>query len=75
MRSAAIIMLCTALAGCATSFEPKSIESVPFRDRAVTQVDDDVTVTAAVPDAAEPRVPQFPWSDRKIGANCMALSG
>ncbi len=55
MRSAAIIMLCTALAGCATSFEPKSIESVPFRDRAVTQVDDDVTVTAAVPDAAETR--------------------
>jgi hypothetical protein len=43
------------LAGCATGFYPKPIESVPFRDRAQTQVEDGIRVTAAVPSATESR--------------------
>ena len=41
--------------GCATGFEPKPIESVPFRDRAQTQIDAGIRVTAAVPSATESR--------------------
>ncbi|HSM29168.1 MAG TPA: LssY C-terminal domain-containing protein [Woeseiaceae bacterium] len=51
-----VIPLLTALlAGCATGFDFKPVESVPFRERAVTQVQDGVRVTAAVPDAKETR--------------------
>ena len=48
-------LLIVSLVGCASSFDVKPVESVPFRDRAVTQVDDDIRVTAAVPDAKETR--------------------
>ena len=41
--------------GCATGFDPKPIESVPFRDRAQTQVEAGIRVTAAVPSATESR--------------------
>ncbi len=43
------------LAGCASSFDFKPVESVPFRERAVTQVENDIRVTAAVPDKKETR--------------------
>lgn len=43
------------LTGCASNFDFKPIESVPFRERAVTQAEGDVRVTAAVPDAKETR--------------------
>ncbi|HSM30611.1 MAG TPA: hypothetical protein VK854_07895, partial [Woeseiaceae bacterium] len=48
-------LLTALLAGCATGFDFKPVESVPFRERAVTQVEDGVRVTAAVPDAKETR--------------------
>jgi hypothetical protein len=48
-------LLIVSLVGCASSFDFKPVESVPFRDRAVTQVDGDIRVTAAVPDAKETR--------------------
>jgi hypothetical protein len=48
-------LLIVLLAGCASSFDFKPVDSVPFRERAVTQVEDDVRVTAAVPDAKETR--------------------
>ena len=41
------------LAGCASGFDPKPIESVPFRERTVTQTDDEIRVSTAVPSAAE----------------------
>jgi hypothetical protein len=43
------------LGGCASGFDPKPIESVPFRERAVTQTDDGIRVTTAVPSAKETR--------------------
>jgi hypothetical protein len=43
------------LAGCASSFDIKPVESSPFLERAVTQVGDGVRVTAAVPDKKETR--------------------
>lgn len=50
------LILCAAiLAGCATGFDPSPIESVPFRERSVTQIEDGVRVTTAVPDAKEAR--------------------
>jgi len=48
-------LLVALLSGCAASFEFSPVDSVPFRERAVTQVQDDVRVTAAVPDAKETR--------------------
>jgi hypothetical protein len=50
--------LCLRFAGCATTrtkspFEPKSINEVRFRDRAQSEYDQDVRVTAAVPSAEE----------------------
>ena len=42
-------------AGCSASFNPKPIESVPFRDRAITQERSNVRVTAAVPSREETR--------------------
>jgi hypothetical protein len=41
--------------GCAASFDPQPIESVPFRDRAQTQIDHGIRVTAAVPSSKETR--------------------
>ena len=41
-----------AFSGCA-SFKPRSIDEVPFRERAQTQTKDLVRVTAAVPSAEE----------------------
>ena len=47
------VLLVASLAGCASGFDFKPVESVPFRERAVTQVKDGVRVTAAVPDKKE----------------------
>jgi hypothetical protein len=56
-RSAYLVtaLLSACLAGCASGFDFKPVESVPFRERAVTQVEDGVRVTAAVPDKKETR--------------------
>lgn len=51
----AAALLSATLAGCATGFDFQSVDSVPFRERAVTQVEDGVRVTAAVPDKKETR--------------------
>jgi len=53
-----VLLLAGWVAGCATvpyssSFSPRSIHEVGFRDRAQSQFDDDVRVTAAVPSAEE----------------------
>ncbi len=57
-RTTLTILLVLTLAGCATTrtkspFEPKSINEVRFRDRALSEYDEDVRVTAAVPSAEE----------------------
>jgi len=49
------VALAAALAGCASSFDFKPVDSLPFLERAVTQVKDGVRVTAAVPDKQETR--------------------
>ena len=54
-RLTVLALLAVVATGCATGFEPEPIESVPFRERAVTQVEDGVKVTAAVPSAGETR--------------------
>ncbi|HBX44017.1 MAG TPA: hypothetical protein DEH27_09710, partial [Deltaproteobacteria bacterium] len=41
------------MCGCATSFSPRPVAEVPFEARAQTQVQDGLTVTAAVPTAEE----------------------
>ncbi|MCJ7557230.1 MAG: hypothetical protein MUP90_10005 [Gammaproteobacteria bacterium] len=46
-------LLAIVLAGCATGFNPKPIDSVAFRDRALTQVENGIRVTTAVPDKQE----------------------
>ena len=51
----ATILLAVLLVGCASSFDFKPVESVPFLERAVTQIEDDIRVTAAVPDKNETR--------------------
>jgi len=43
------------LSGCASGFDPKPIESVPFRERMVTQTKDRLRVSTAVPSATETR--------------------
>jgi hypothetical protein len=43
------------LSGCAAGFDPKPIESVPFRERTLTQIEDGLRVSAAVPSATETR--------------------
>jgi hypothetical protein len=48
-------LLFAVLAGCASSFDLQDVDTVPFRERAVTQVEDGVRVTAAVPDKDETR--------------------
>ena len=50
-----LVLTWSAMAGCASGFDPKPIESVGFRDRSVTQSERGVTVTAAVPSADETR--------------------
>ena len=55
MRLAIAILVTGLAAGCAGGFDPKPVDSVPFRDRAITQADRGVTVTAAVPSAEETR--------------------
>ena len=54
-RLAVSVCLLSLLGGCATGFEPQPMEEVAFRERAQTQTDDGVTVTAAVPSAKESR--------------------
>ncbi|MDJ0849764.1 MAG: LssY C-terminal domain-containing protein, partial [Myxococcota bacterium] len=49
-----LVSLCCAL-GCAGSFDPKPIDAVGFRERAQTQTEEGVRVTAAVPSAEESR--------------------
>jgi len=49
------LLLAICLAGCMQGFDPKPVDSVPFRERAVTQVQNGIRVTTAVPDAAETR--------------------
>lgn len=51
----AALLLAFCLAGCAAGFDPKPMDSVAFRDRAITQVENGVRVTTAVPDAKETR--------------------
>lgn len=51
----AAALLSAALTGCAAGFDFQPVESVPFRERAVTQVEDGIRVTAAVPDKKETR--------------------
>ena len=41
--------------GCASSFNPRPVDEVPFKERAQTQSEDGVTVTAAVLSAEESR--------------------
>ena len=58
MNSVRLTMLMTwvsILIGCASGFDPKPIESVPFRERTVTQTDDGIRVSTAVPSARETR--------------------
>jgi hypothetical protein len=55
VRQTALIVWVAILAGCASGFDPKPIESVPFRERTVSQAEDGVRVSAAVPSASETR--------------------
>ena len=43
------------LSGCAAGFDPKPIDSVPFRERTLTQTEDGIRISTAVPGAAETR--------------------
>ncbi len=53
-RQALTALLLVCVMGCATQpFEPKSIDEVPLRERAVTKESRGVRVTAAVPSAEE----------------------
>ena len=49
------ILIVLVLGACASSFSFKPVESVRFTDRSVSQVINNVRVTAAVPDAGETR--------------------
>jgi hypothetical protein len=42
-------------AGCASGFDPKPVDSVPFHERAETKIDSGIRVTTAVPSADEAR--------------------
>ena len=53
VRATMLVASLAILAGCASGFDPKPIESVPFRERTVTQTDDEIRVSTAVPSAAE----------------------
>ena len=50
-----VLVAAALLAGCATNFAPQPLDSIPFLERAQTQVSGDIRVTAAVPDAKETR--------------------
>jgi LssY C-terminus len=54
-HSVIFLFLCLALtlAGCAITFDPKPTDIVPFKERAQTQAQDDLTVTVAVPTLEE----------------------
>ena len=54
-RVATLAIWIIAAAGCASTFDPKPIDSVPFRERAETQTDNGIRVTTAVPSASETR--------------------
>jgi len=50
-------LLCVSLAGCASkAYRPAALDAQPFLARSVTQSEEDVSVTVAVPDAAETRL-------------------
>jgi hypothetical protein len=53
--TALLVTLTIIFSGCATGFDPKPIDSVPFRDREQTQIEAGIRVTAAVPTATESR--------------------
>jgi hypothetical protein len=53
VRQTVLIVWIAILAGCASGFDPKPIESVPFRERTVSQAEDGVRVSTAVPSATE----------------------
>ena len=55
MTRLAMVVLVFLLTGCASSLDLQSVESVPFKERAITQEEDGVRVTAAVPDKQETR--------------------
>ena len=55
VRLTMLITWVSILIGCASGFDPKPIESVPFRERTVTQTDDGIRVSTAVPSAKETR--------------------
>jgi hypothetical protein len=60
MRCRSLLLPCAAmllavLCGCATGFSFRPAEAVPFLERAITQEQNGVRVTAAVPDARETR--------------------
>jgi len=55
MRCLAVVLVLTLLGGCASGFDFRPAETVPFRQRSVTQEKDGVLVTAAVPDKKETR--------------------
>jgi len=54
-RFALAILCCVIASGCATGRDPIPMESVPFKDRAQTQVEAGIRVTSAVPSAGEAR--------------------
>jgi len=51
----ALMGFVTFFVGCASSFNPRPVDEVPFKERAQTQTEDGVTVTAAVLSAEESR--------------------
>jgi hypothetical protein len=51
----AILLLALLLAACSVGFAPKSIDAVPFLERAVTQEKSGIRVTTSVPDKQETR--------------------
>jgi hypothetical protein len=55
MRQLSLIVWVAILTGCASGFDPKPIESVPFRERTVSQAEDGIRVSTAVPSASETR--------------------
>ncbi len=63
-----VLLLAVLVAGCASRpYQPAGVSSVAFRERAVTQVQDDVTVTAAVPSREETQtIFDLPLYDRGV---------
>jgi hypothetical protein len=67
-RLVATLMAAALISSCATGvYRPVSIDSVAFRDRAETQVEGNIRVTAAIPDVEEARaIFGFPIYDKDI---------